>query len=393
MTPAARAQAAIELLDEIIRAAREGGAAADTLVARYFKTRRYAGSKDRRAVRDLVYRAIRRAAERPETGRAALIGLAYEDPAVAALFDGTRHAPAPILEGEPAAPTSLVPRWLEPRLDPLVAEAEWPALLDRAPLDGRVNALKADSAEAMALLPEAAPIEGLPHGLRFPEGFALEESEAHRSGLVEIQDEGSQRVSAACEARPGMLVVDLCAGAGGKTLALAADMANQGRIVACDTDRDRLSRMPPRLDRAGVTIAESRLLDPGRELDALADLAGEADLVLVDAPCSGTGTWRRNPETRWRLTPERLARLTALQSRLLDVGAALVRPGGALVYVVCSLLAEEGRAQADALPARSSLVPEPVAMKAGRVAGPGKLLTPEYDGTDGFFVARLRASC
>jgi 16S rRNA (cytosine967-C5)-methyltransferase len=208
-----------------------------------------------------------------------------------------------------------------------------------------------------------------------------------------VQDEGSQLVCLGAGAAPGMLAVDLCAGAGGKTLALAAEMANEGRLVACDSDRGRLSRLPQRAARAGVSIAESRLLDPGREAEALADLAGRADLVLVDAPCSGTGTWRRNPETRWRVTPERLDRLTALQARLLDIGLTLLKPGGLLVYAVCSLLAEEGRGQADALTARSSLVPEPVFIEAGRAAGRGRLLSPARDGTDGFFVARWRRPC
>jgi 16S rRNA (cytosine967-C5)-methyltransferase len=219
----------------------------------------------------------------------------------------------------------------------------------------------------------------------------VEEREAWSAGLIEVQDEGSQLICLACEARPGEWVVDLCAGAGGKTLALAAAMADDGAILAADSDRARLSRLAPRLERAGVTIVEPRLLDPGREAEALAGV--DADLVLVDAPCSGSGTWRRNPETRWRITPDRLARLVALQARLLDVAAGLVAPGGRLVYAVCSLLAEEGRDQAAALTARSSLVPEALAMSAGRAAGGGRLLTPGHDGTDGFFVARWRRPC
>jgi 16S rRNA (cytosine967-C5)-methyltransferase len=151
--------------------------------------------------------------------------------------------------------------------------------------------------------------------------------------------------------------------------------------------------MAPRLSRARVGIVETRLINPNREAAMLADLAGQADLVLVDAPCSGTGTWRRNPETRWRITPERLARLTALQARLLDVAAGLLKPGGRLVYAVCSLLAEEGRGQADALTGRSGLVLEPIPMPAGLASGPGLLLSPARDGTDGFFVARWRRPC
>jgi 16S rRNA (cytosine967-C5)-methyltransferase len=151
--------------------------------------------------------------------------------------------------------------------------------------------------------------------------------------------------------------------------------------------------MGPRLQRAGVTIVEPRLLDPRREREALHDLAGAADLVLVDAPCSGTGTWRRNPELRWRLTPQRLEALAKTQATLLDLAATLVRPGGLLVYAVCSILADEGRGQAESLAARSALVPEEIPIGFGRAAGPGRLLTPGHDGTDGFFVARWKAPC
>ena len=383
MTPAARVEAAIELVDEIIAAALGGGAAADTLIARYFKTRRYAGSKDRRAVRELVFRAVRRAGEVPASGRAALLGLDDQRP----LFDGSAHGPAPVAEGEPVAEAGIAPAWLLERFDPLVGAEEWPALLERAPLDVRINRLRA--------MPEldAEPTPHSPIGLRFPEGTQVEQLETWRAGQIEIQDEGSQLICLACEARPGMLAVDLCAGAGGKTLALAAEMANEGRLIAADSDRGRLQRLPQRAERAGVTIVESRLLNPGAEAAALADVAGQADLVLVDAPCSGTGTWRRNPETRWRASPDRLVRLTALQARLLDLAGTLVRPGGILVYAVCSLLAEEGRDQAAAFTARSALLPETVPLQAGRPAGTGALLTPGRDGTDGFFVARWRAPC
>jgi 16S rRNA (cytosine967-C5)-methyltransferase len=393
LTPAARVQAAIELLDEIVVAARTAGPAADTLIARWFKTRRYAGSKDRRAVRELVYRAIRRSGAPPASGRAAILGLAADDPELLALFDGSSHGPQPLRDDEAAAPAAVAPEWLSGRFDPLLDDRAIAALLERAPLDLRVNRLKATRDAALAALPDAAPSPLSPLGLRLPEGYRVEETEAWASGIVEVQDEGSQLLSLACGPSPGQLVVDLCAGAGGKTLALAAEMANQGRLVASDTDRARLSRMGPRLTRAGATIVESRLLDPGRERAALADLRAAADIVLVDAPCSGTGTWRRNPETRWRLTPERLERLVALQAELLDLAAELVRPGGVLVYAVCSLLTEEGRAQAESFSQRSSLVSEPLAMEAGLDAGIGRILGPARDGTDGFFVARWRAPC
>jgi 16S rRNA (cytosine967-C5)-methyltransferase len=393
MTPAARVQAAIELLDEISAAAREGGAAADTLIARWFKTRRFAGSGDRRAVRELVYRAIRRSGERPASGRAAMLGLAQDDAGILTLFDGSAHGPAAIEADEKPAPWGPAPQWLRGRFDPLIDQAEVEALLARAPLDLRVNRLKGTREDALAGIPEAAPSPLSPLGLRLPEGFRAEDSEAWRSGLVEIQDEGSQLLALACDAQPDSTVIDLCAGAGGKTLALAAEMGNRGRLVACDTDKRRLSQMPPRLERAGVRIVEPLLLDPKREMHALADLRARADVVLVDAPCSGTGTWRRNPETRWRLDQQRLSQLVNLQAHILDVAVELVRPGGFLVYAVCSLLAEEGRKQAEALAERSSLVPVPLAMTAGRAAGPGRILSPGHDGTDGFFVARWQAPC
>jgi 16S rRNA (cytosine967-C5)-methyltransferase len=401
MKPAARAGAAIEILDQVIAAARGGGAAADTIVSRYFATRRYAGSKDRRAVRELVYRAIRAWPEAPASGRAALLGVAVGDAELLALFDGSAHAPATVGEGEAVpAPDDAVPAWLLPRLDPLLGSAEQKALLERAPLDLRVNRLRGMRDEALALLPEAVATPLSPIGLRLPDGTRVESLEAWRLGLVEVQDEGSQLLALACGVPPGTpiiesvpTVVDLCAGAGGKTLALAAEMGNRGRLIAADIDRGRLSRMPPRLARAAAANVETRLLDPKREREALADLAGAADVVLVDAPCSGTGTWRRNPELRWRLTPQRLGRFVETQAYLLDLAWELVRPGGSLVYAVCSLVRDEGREQAERFAGRSSAVSEDLPIPGGRAAGPGRLLSPAHDATDGFFVARWRRPC
>ncbi|MDP1026144.1 RsmB/NOP family class I SAM-dependent RNA methyltransferase [Sphingomonas sp. KR1UV-12] len=390
MTPAARTQAAIELLDMIADAAREGGAAADTLVARYFATRRYAGSKDRRAVRELVYAAIRSAGEVPPSGRAALLLLADEDPAVAATFDGSAHGPAPIAPGEKRAGRGIAPAWLVEmlRLSSLSDEA-MPALISRAPLDLRINTLK-DAPEVEG----AEPLPRVPAGLRLPSGTVVDQLPAFRDGAVEVQDEGSQIVGLALPVEPGQRIVDLCAGAGGKTLALAARMANEGALLACDTDRGRLSRLLPRAERAGVSIVETRLLDPGREAEALVGWRGSADGMLVDAPCSGTGTWRRNPEARWRLTPKRLARLVETQAHVLSIAAPLVRPGGSLVYIVCSLLDEEGTGQVDRfLAAHPGWRAETPDLPAGRPHGHGVRLDPATDGTDGFFVARLIAPC
>ncbi len=404
MTPSARLQAAIELLDAIIAAARDGGPAADTLIAAYFKTRRYAGSKDRRAVRDLVYEAVRRSGERPESGRAAVVGLAQDRPDLAALFDGSAHGPAPLTPGEPASVASTVPSWIAPLLAGMV---EQNALLDRAPLDLRINRLKVDEDTNPTQPPFALFGRGgdepagdefadlvlpyFPDALRLPEGTAVEQTEAWTRGLIEIQDAGSQHIAAICEARPGHTVVDLCAGAGGKTLALAAAMAGQGRLIAADANRARLQRLPPRAPRAGAAVIETLLLAQGHEDRALGPLAGIADIVLVDAPCSGTGTWRRNPEARWRLTPARLDRLVAEQARLLDLAAPLLAPGGRLVYAVCALTDREGRLQIDAFLDRHPGWTVDVPMTPpGRRWGAGVLLTPAHDGTDGFFLARLQ---
>lgn len=394
MRPEARVQAAIELLDQIIAAARGGGAAADTLIARYFKDRRYAGSKDRRAVRDMVYAAIRRSGERPVSGRAAIIGLAQEQPDLRALFSSAPHGPASIAEDEPVSAAAAAPGWLIARLIETVPEKEIGSLLERAPLDVRVNTLKATRDNIIGALSGAVATPHSATGLRLPEGTQVEGLPQWTEGLIEVQDEGSQLAALATGAEPGMTVIDLCAGAGGKTLALAALMGNEGRLVACDTDRARLSRLAPRAARAGAAIIEARLLDPGRESATLADLTGNADIILVDAPCSGTGTWRRNPETRWRLTPERLERLVALQARLLTVAAALARPGGAVTYVVCSLLAEEGNRQVEAFAAANpGWTATVTCLTAGQSCGAGLILSPSRDGTDGFFVASLKAPC
>jgi len=388
VTPAARVQSAIELIDAIIAAARDNGAAADTIIARWFAARRYAGSKDRAAVRDLVYRAIRAFGEPPQSGRAAFVGLAKHDAVLAAAFDGTGYGPPVIEPGEPAARPIAMPKWLGRQID----VAEHVALLERAPLDLRVNRLKTTREAMLAHWPHAEPIAALDGGLRLSASEAVERSEPYLDGLVEVQDAGSQLVVAACRAAPGMTVVDLCAGGGGKTLALASAMGGAGRLVACDTDRNRLSRLVPRAAKAGADVTV-RLLDPNREDEALGDLIAQADVVLLDAPCTGTGTLRRNPEARWRLTPDRLARVMALQAHILELGAPLVRPGGALVYAVCSLIEGEGAGQVARFLTDNPLWRVEAPFEVGRAQGVGRMLTPAHDATDGFFVARLIAPC
>ena len=389
MTPAARVQSAIEIIDAVIAAAIAQGAPADRILADWARGNRYAGSKDRRAIRDLVYAAIRACGPVPASGRAAMLLLAKSDPELAALFDGSAHAPAPIGSGEAVAQPGIAPLWLEDRLAASgINGDEAAALLSRAPLDVRVNRLKADP-ERLELPVEAEALP-VPGALRLPAGTMVEQWPAFAEGLIEVQDAGSQLACLAAGASTGETVIDLCAGAGGKTLALAAAMGNTGTLVACDTDRRRLGQLAPRAERAGAHIAHTLLLDPGREAEALAEWQGKADLVLVDAPCSGTGTWRRNPESRWRLSERELERLADLQARLLDIAAALVKPGGRLVYVTCSLLDEEGAGQVAALLDRNSafgaIMPD---VPLGTPRAPGLRLTPFSDGTDGFFIACL----
>jgi 16S rRNA (cytosine967-C5)-methyltransferase len=390
MTPAARVQTAIVLLDRIIAAALAKGPPADRILADWFRASRFAGSKDRRAIRDLVYQAIRQCGPIPQSGRAAMLAVAENDPALLIQFDGSTYGPAPIEEGELVAEPGIAPAWLAERLAASgIDGAEAAALLERAPLDIRVNALKTDRDRLE--LPLAGELLPAAQGLRFPHGTPVESWDAYRDGMIEIQDGGSQLACEAIAAAPGETVIDLCAGAGGKTLALAAAMRGQGTLVAADTDRPRLSRLAPRAERAGALIAETVLLDPGHEFEQLARWQGRADAVLVDAPCSGTGTWRRNPEARWRLDAAALERLVALQHHVLGIGAGCVRPGGRLVYVTCSLLDEEGQDQVDAfLSAHPGWKSERPVSPAGRARGPGLRLTPAHDGTDGFFVACLR---
>ena len=391
MRPAAQLQSAIELLDEIIIAARDNGPSADALATKFFAARRYAGSKDRRAVRNLAWSAIRVFGERPENARSAFVALAGEDPEMAALFDGSPYGPAAISEDEPRAGGANIPAWIGPHFSPLIDAGEQAALLERAPLDLRVNRLKGDRASVLSDLPEAEILTQSEDALRLPTGFPVENHPVIREGRADIQDLGSQLIVDAAQAKPGMTVLDLCAGAGGKTLALASAMGGVGRIIASDTNRNRLGQLPIRAQRAGASNIETLLLNPGQETAMLSEVAGKCDIVLIDAPCSGSGTWRRNPETRWRLNPARLAQVIDAQANLLTIGAEMVAPGGHLVYAVCSLLEDEGRGQVERfLDRQDGWRVCDGDITAGRIQGCGLLLTPYHDGTDGFFLARLQ---
>jgi 16S rRNA (cytosine967-C5)-methyltransferase len=387
VTPAARIAAAIELLAEIEGASKRP---ADAVANDFFRTRRFIGAGDRRAVSERawgVLRArrrlgwwlsgggadptLRRAAPQGPTPRtlvaAALLFDGWTPSGVAQAFSGGKFAAAPLSAAEqaslaplaghtldhPAMPDAVrleVPDWVLPRLAARFGPAlgaELGAMLGSASLDLRANLLKASRDEVQTALAAegfaATPTPFSPWGLRLPGRRPVTAGPAFQSGLVEIQDEGSQLVALLTDARPGMRVADLCAGAGGKTLALAVTMGNRGHIAACDVSAPRLDAAVRRFRRAGAHNIERHLLGPGDRW--LKRHAGGFDRVLVDAPCTGIGTWRRNPDARARLTETDLAELVVRQAELLDDAAALVRKGGRLVYATCSLFPEENEAQ------------------------------------------------
>ncbi len=402
MTPSARVQAAIQLLDEIIISARDNGPAADRLASAFFKARRYAGSKDRRAIRDLTWNAIRRFGERPVNGRAAMVAMADEDSELAQCFDDSAYGPACIETSEVRAETGKIPNWLEQKLGNVFSsEDERSTLLDRAPLDARVNQSRSNRNDILKILGAGEAIRGSDHAMRFPTGYALSQEEVYRDGLIEIQDFGSQLIVEACGDLSGKSILDLCAGAGGKTLAILDKTLNENpkaQIVATDINRGRLSKIPERQARmmsitqndASMDSIRRILLNPGQEIERLSEFSGYFDTILVDAPCSGTGTWRRNPETRWRLNEERLQQVVRQQARVLDIGQSLIKPDGAIIYAVCSILPEEGPKQVEAFMNRfPGWKPQKLAIEHGRKINDGILLTPHYDGCDGFYFARL----
>ncbi len=422
MTPAARLAAAIEILDRLDASRLP----ADELLKAWGRAHRFAGSKDRRAIADEVYRALRGRAygewRLGPGGRNLVLAACGRGPeTIEALFNGEGHAPSPLTEEErarleaPTGPTpdhvrSGAPAWLEPLLRDSLGE-DWieearAAILERAPVDLRVNALMGDVPGALRLLAheEVVPArtELSPFGLRLAPEFArdVHELKAYRTGWIEVQDEASQTAALLSGARPGDLVLDYCAGAGGKTLALAAMMGGEGRLIAADLDPRRLEAMRERLERARARAEIRRLDHEGRGVE---DITGRCAVVFVDAPCSGSGTWRRRPEAAWRLTPQALERLCALQPVIARRAADALRPGGRLVYATCSLFRAENEAVAAEIAARRpELAPLSIrtalrgsaftAQAQGRLAalaGEGHTLqlTPRRAGTDGFFVA------
>jgi 16S rRNA (cytosine967-C5)-methyltransferase len=432
MTPGARLSAAIEVLADIEARHRP---AADALKD-WGLGHRFAGSGDRAAIAGLVYDALRRRASSgflmgENTPRAVILGMLRRErgldvDAIARLADGSRYAPSPLSEAErtrlagddlsnaPAHVRGDYPEWLDPHLARVFGAEraeEGAALSSRAPLDLRVNTLKGDREKAMAALAELAPepTRWSPHGLRIrlaadAKSPAIHAEPAYLKGLIEIQDEGSQLAALLANAKPGEQVVDLCAGAGGKTLALAAAMANKGQIYATDEDKRRLAPIHARLERAGVRNVQVRT--PKADGTELADLAGRIDLVLIDAPCTGTGAWRRNPDAKWRVRPGALALRIKEQAAALERAAGLPRAGGRIAYVTCSVLDEENGAQVRAFVARhpdfSVEKPGEVTNALGEraylfrravlISEEGLLMTPRRTDTDGFYVSLLRHS-
>jgi len=430
VTPAARLSAAIEVFAEIDARRRP---AADVLKD-WGLAHRFAGSSDRAAIAGLVYDALRRKASATwlmdeATARAALIGMLHRErgldvAAIEALCSGERFAPEPLTEAEkaaltarslaeaPAAVQGEYPDWLDPYFARAFGDergAEGAALASRAPLDLRVNTLKAERDELVPRLAHlnVEPTRWSPVGLRIrltadSRSPAIHAEPAFRKGQIEIQDEGSQLAALFAGAKPGEQVIDIAAGAGGKTLALAAAMDNRGQIYATDTDKRQLVPIHERIARADARNIQVRT--PRGEADMLADLNGRADLVLIDAPCTGTGTWRRNPDAKWRVRPGALAERIKQQAALLDRAAALVKPKGRIAYVTCSVLAEENGDQVRAFVERHPhfSVEKPIETaqvlgeraylfcRAALISDEGLLMTPRRTDTDGFFVSVLR---
>ncbi len=432
MTPGARLAAAIEVFGTIETERRP---AADVLKA-WGLTHRFAGSGDRAAIAGLVYDALRRRSSSAflmgaDTPRAVLLGMLKRErglgaEAIGNLANGAGHAPAPLtdderkrldtanLDGAPPSIAGDYPEWLDAHFASAFGDEraeEGAALASRAPLDLRVNNLSADRDKVATMLADLRPepTRWSPWGLRIRLGAdakspAIHAEPAFLKGMIEVQDEGSQLAALFSAAKAGEQVVDLCAGAGGKTLALAAMMENKGQIYATDDDKRRLVPIHDRLARSAARNVQVRT--PKSVGDTIGDLASRIDLVLIDAPCTGTGAWRRNPDAKWRMRPGALEQRVKEQAEILDRAVPLLKAGGRIAYVTCSVLDEENGAQVRGFLARhrefSAQPPGEVAaalgerafmfLKAARLSGEGLLMTPRRTDTDGFFVSVLRRS-
>ena len=428
MLPSARIQTAIELLEKTAASR----IPMDSAIGDYMRHRKYIGSKDRAAVVERVY-AIERARARlgwwlshvgaDDTARNRMIAwlvLAEGEGvnAIDKLCDGSKYAPKPLRAEEKELIETLSGKKLDSETVPETARVECPpqwesrlrdffgadfrpemaAMLGTAPLDLRVNTRLIERAEAKAAL-AADGIETdfttiSPWGLRCRGKAYLSESRVYRDGMVEIQDEGSQLIAFVTGVQPGMQVLDYCAGAGGKTLALAAAMKNKGRIVAMDIAEGRLEKARPRFRRAGVAdIIEVRALSDEKNRKWLRRQKESFDVALVDVPCTGTGTWRRNPDMRWRHYGPGLDELLETQADILERVTKAVKVGGKLVYATCSLLPDENEAQIEKFlknhPEFEILPTEQVWQDTKPPSTPFMRLTPHRHNTDGFFAAVL----
>ena len=429
MTPAARLAAAIEVFG-LLESDRKP--AADALKA-WGVAHRFAGSGDRAAIAGLVYDALRRRASSAfimgaETPRAVLLGMLKRErgmdvDAIARLADGAGYGPAALndderkrletvdLSGAPAHVAGDYPEWLRAHFTRSFGDAaaeEGAALASRAPLDLRVNTLKAEPEKAESMLSDLKPEPGQwsPWALRVrlaadAKSPAIHAEPAFIKGMIEVQDEGSQLAALFSGAKPGEQVVDLCAGAGGKTLALAAMMQNKGQVFATDDDKRRLAPIHDRLARSGARNVQVRTPKSiGGEID---DLKGRCDLVLIDAPCTGTGAWRRNPDAKWRMRPGALEQRQKEQADILDRAVSLLKSGGRIAYITCSVLDEENGAQVRGFLSRhpefavqppsevvKAIAPSAAFTKAARLSDVGLLMTPRTTDTDGFFVSVLK---
>jgi len=393
---------------------------------------RFAGAGDRAAIGNLVYDALRRKASHAwsmgsDAPRALVLSVAVREwgeevETLNASFTGDRFAPTPVSDDEAARLTAAdplsgapdhvrgdVPEWVVPHLLESFG-ADWVeearGLSARPPLDLRVNTLKSTRDRMLRSLDHLKPDETMliENGIRFPAGERdsrtpnVQIEEGYLTGGFEVQDFGSQIVAELAGAKPNEQVLDLCAGAGGKALAMAAAMQNRGQIFAYDSDRARLAPIYDRLQRNGVRNVQVRPPKPG----ALDDLVGKLDRVVIDAPCTGSGTWRRQPTAKWKLTPEQLAQRVEEQRQILVEGARYVKPGGHLVYITCSVLPEENQRQANAfltanpdfaaLPANTLWMGHFAAARPRARFSPegGVVVTPQTSGTDGFYCIVLR---
>ena len=423
MKSAAQIQATIELLDE----RDETKYPADRLMAGYFKQRRYIGSKDKAAISEYFYSVLRQritlayllsTVELPVDNRGLMAVMAQmQGLALADLFNGERYSPAPFeaellakfaeidpadLESAPQHVRLNYPEWLETELVASLGdrlEQEMLAMGERASTDIRVNTLKTTRDELKASLAQqglsATSTSLSPWGLRFDGRVALFNLQSFRDGWFEVQDEGSQLLAWLTQVEAGQTVIDFCAGAGGKSLAMAAMMNNKGALYACDVHSKRLSQLAKRKNRAGVHNIRTHVLSSEQD-KWVKQHAARADVVLIDAPCSGTGTWRRSPDSRWNLSANDVDELVALQRSILSSAQRLVKPGGRLYYATCSLLNAENQGQAEWFTAENPnfsalMLPAPDALgfsaECIKVGNNTFQTLPALSNTDAFFLA------